>query len=87
MDLYSQISADDLYGDMKLVYDVCGIESVQKLLRALSGVQIYIPKISSFDNFILDFMRKNKNKSIKQIATELKVSEQHIRNVIKRNKK
>lgn len=86
MDIYNQIKEDDLYGDMRLVNDVCGIEAVQKLLRGLSGVQIYIPKISSFDRFILDYLKKNSGKSLKQVANELKVSEQHIRNVMKRNR-
>ncbi len=86
MDIYNQINESDLNGDMKLISAVCGIESTRKLLRELGGIQIYIPKLTRLDEFMWDYISSNSEKTKKEIAGELKVSEQHIRNLIKRMK-
>lgn len=87
MDIYNLINESDLNGDMKLISNVCGIESTRKLLRELGGIQIYIPKITRLEEFMWEYIKSNSAKSLKEIAGELKVSEQHIRNLRKRNKK
>ena len=87
MDVYGQIEYEDLTYELKLMADACGIETVQKLLRHLGGMSFYLPKLSRLDNFIMKYLSQNKSKSLKEIAKDLKVSEQFLRMFRKRNSK
>lgn len=77
MNIYSQVESADLNYDLKLIADICGIDTIRLLLQELSGLRIYIPRLSALDKFLMRYIDDNKEKSIKQIARELKISEQH----------
>jgi len=47
----------------------------------------YVPKLSRIDPFMKKYLLENNDKSIKQLALELKVSEQHLKRLIKSYKK
>jgi len=79
IDIYDKISREDLTEELLLISDICGIETVQLLLRHFSGMSFYIPKISRLDGFIIKYLEDNSAKSCKEIANELSVSEQYIR--------
>lgn len=84
MDVYNQIDFDDLTDDLQMMSNACGIETVQSLLRNFGGMSFYIPKLSRLDSFVWKYVKKNSDKTFKQIARELKVSEQFLKTV--RNK-
>lgn len=85
-DIFDRIEREDLTEELLLISDVCGIETVQILLRHYSGLSFYIPKISRFDGFVIRYINENLSKSCKEIANELSVSEQYIR-IKKRSRK
>lgn len=86
IDFYQKISYDDLTPDIRLIADVCGIEAVREILKNLSGLQFYIPKVTGFEKFVLRYIHENKERSIKEIARDLDVTEYYLKNVLKRNK-
>ncbi|MBX3044136.1 MAG: hypothetical protein KIT33_04325 [Candidatus Kapabacteria bacterium] len=84
-DIFSGINYEDLTPDIRLMADACGIEAVRKILMNLNGLQFYIPKITSFEKFVLRYLSENKSKSLKEIARELEVTEYYLKAVKKRN--
>ena len=83
-DVYDHIDIDDLTEDLQLIAEICGMEAIRNLLRHYSGLNIYVPKISRLDRFILKYIGKNRSRPIKQLALELKISEHHLRNLLKK---
>ncbi len=81
-DVFDLITDKDLTPDLKLLSDVCGIETVKTLLRNLNGLSFYIPKISHLDTLVIKYYQLNKDKSYKQIARELGVSEPYLKNLV-----
>lgn len=80
MDILKNIQYDDLTEDLKLIADIGGLEVAIRMIDELNGVTIYIPRISRLTSFIKRYTKENcKNHSIKQIARDLKVSEQLIK--------
>ncbi len=82
-DIFSKIEQSDLTDDLQIIAEVCGIETVRSLLRNCGGMSIYVPKISRLDNFVFRYMKENKEKTFKQIARELGVSEQYIKKLFR----
>lgn len=82
-DVFDCVEAEDLTPDLEMVANVCGIEFVRNLLRNLSGLSFYVPKLSRLESFIGKYMRNNKEKNLKQVAKELLVSEQFLKKLIK----
>lgn len=80
-DIYSQISNEDLTPDLRMIADACGIESVKGLLREFAGMSFYIPKLTRLERFIDKYLKANTEKSLKQIARDLNVSEQYLKNI------
>jgi hypothetical protein len=83
-DIFEMILESDLTPDLKLLNDVCGIETVKNLLRELSGINLYIPKLSHLNSVVRKYMKKHPEKSYKQIAKEIGVSETFLKNLLKR---
>ncbi len=83
-DIYEAISENELTEDLQLISSICGIEAVRQLLRHYSGMSFYVPKISRLDTFIIRYMKQHKDKTIKQLAQELKVSEQFLKSFRKK---
>lgn len=86
MNIYQQIEFEDLSCDLKLLAEVCGIETIRVLLKNLSGLRFYIPRLSNIEKFIVRYIKNNKDKTLKQISCELKISEQHTININKKIK-
>ncbi len=86
-DIFEQIEFEDLTEDLKMLAEACGLDTVRKMLKFFGGLNFYIPKISRLDKFILKYLSQNKEKSQKQIARELNVSEYFLRVLQKRNRK
>lgn len=84
--VFEEIEYEELTEDLKLIADVCGIESVRNMLKELSGTYFYVPKISRLDDFVIKYIKRNNDKSKKEIARSLNVSEQYLRTLIKRKK-
>jgi len=78
LDIFN-IHFNELPTDLQIVADKCGIETAFILLKHLQGTSIYIPRIAKLSNYILRYLKENNNKSVKQVAIELGVSENHIR--------
>jgi hypothetical protein len=51
----SELSLDDLSGDLKEVAQCIGIEPVKKLILNFGGYKIHIPKASSLDSLVEKF--------------------------------
>ena len=84
MNILNEIEYDDLTDDMKMLHDLCGKETVVKLLENFGGLSFYIPKLTSFESLIYRFIRQNIRLSDKKIAVALGVSEQYIKTLKKK---
>ncbi len=78
-DVYEIIQEAELTPDLQIMADLCGIDIVRTLLRTLPGMSFYIPKITRLDSFVRRFISINRDKSRKQIAKELNVSENYLK--------
>ena len=78
------MSCDDLTEDLKLIESVCGMDIVKKLMTDLSGINFYIPKITSLEPLVMRYIKTNSGKSFKQMARELGVSDVYVKSVFKR---
>lgn len=79
-DIFETIEPDDLSPDLRLICDAMGIVVVRDMMRNLGGLSIYVPKITRLDSFIDKYVLNNSSKNYKQLAVELGVSEQYLRN-------
>jgi Mor family transcriptional regulator len=86
VDIYDLITEDDFTSDLKLLSTICGVEITREIIRCLGGINFYIPKITKLDSFVIAYLKNNKQKSIKELAQDLKISEQSVRNVQNRMK-
>lgn len=77
--VFNQIKEEDLTPDLKMISDICGIDTVRILLQHFGGLTFYIPKLTRLDDFIKRYISMYRDKSKKTIAKELGVSEQFIR--------
>lgn len=82
-DIYSKLEVEDLTEDLKLFAMSCGIETVRSLMKNCAGLSIYIPKLARLDRFIMKYIRANSQKSFKEIARDLGVTEQHIKRLFR----
>ncbi len=87
MDVFTKVEINDLTDDLKLIANACGIDTVRMLLRYCAGMSIYIPKIARLERFILRYIKENSEKSFKQIARELGVTEQFVKKLFRQMKK
>lgn len=78
-DIFSIIQEEDLTPDLQMLSETCGLDVVRNILRNFGGLNFYIPKISRLDTFIERYIRENKNKTLKQLAKELNLSERYLR--------
>ncbi len=78
------MASDDLTEDLKLIESVCGMDTVKKLMTDLSGINFYIPKITSLETLVMRYIKTNSGKSFKQMARELGVSDVYVKSVFKR---
>ena len=62
------------------------METVKTILKNISGLNIYIPGIAHLDTLVFKYIKKNPEKTIKQLARELGVSETYIKKIIKKYK-
>ncbi len=81
-DIFDIMSDEDLTPDLKMLKEICGEDTVKKLLRNLGGLSFYIPKITRLDSLVAKYMKNHKEKDCKLIAKELKVSLQYLKKVI-----
>lgn len=77
--VYRDVTAEDMPNeDMRLVADLCGIETAMSLLHNLDGISIYIPK-SGLNTIKQRWIRKNCSKySVKEMAVMLRVTERFV---------
>ena len=80
-DVFDIMTEDDMTPDLKMIKETCGQSTVKTLLRNFGGLSFYIPKISRLDSLVRKYMKKNKDKSYKEIAKELNVSLQYLKKV------
>ncbi|HRP02860.1 MAG TPA: hypothetical protein PLE30_09460 [Candidatus Kapabacteria bacterium] len=82
IDLYQHLLEEDLSNDLKMLSELCGIDCVRLLMKNYSGLQFYIPKISSFRSvFIRIIQNESSSISNKDLASRLDVSEEFIRKI------
>jgi hypothetical protein len=84
-DVFDLITVDDLTGDLAMLSDVIGLENVRKMIKEFNGLTFYIPKIKRLDAFVHRYLEENSNKTPKEIARFLSVSENFVKGLI-RNK-
>ncbi len=80
-DLLANLDYNDLADDMKIVAEVCGMETARILIEKLGGVTIIIPKPLSMARLVDRYILKshNYNKSSRAIALDLCMNEKYIR--------
>jgi len=84
--VYDLLSENDLTTDLKILHNVCGMDTVKIILKNLSGLNFYVPGISHLDSLVIKYMKKYPERTIKQIAFELGVSEPYIKGLKKKTK-
>ena len=84
IDVLDQINEEDLTPDLQMLASVTGIEPIRQLLRNFAGMSFYVPKVSRFDTFIIKYIKKSPDKSLKILALELGVSEQYLKTLKRR---
>ena len=52
INLFESLQSDDLTPDLQMLENLCGIETVRKLIENYSGMYFYIPKVTSLKSFI-----------------------------------
>lgn len=77
-DIFEKIEKSDLTEDLSLIADAMGLEVVRNLMRNLSGLYVYIPRISRLEKFVRRYMEENSEKPFKEIALDLNVSSQYL---------
>ncbi len=82
--VFDLLSENDLTADLKILYNVCGLETVKIMLKNLSGLNFYVPGISHLDTLVLKYMKKYPEKTIKQTAFDLGVSEPYLKSLRKK---
>ncbi len=82
-DVYDYVRESDLTSDLKLIMQSCGIETVKSMLRGLSGLSFYIPKITRLEDLVFRYYKENSEKSLKQVARDLGVSDAYLKKVIR----
>lgn len=80
---YDLLIFEDLNSDLKMAANACGIDNVRCLLKNFNRMSLYFPTFSYFRECIIRYIRENPDKSIKEIALDLDISEQYIKNLIK----
>lgn len=78
------MTSADLTPDLQLLADVLGMDTVKKILVNFSGINFYIPKISRLDSLVGKYMDINNTKSYNEIAKELNVSAQYLKNLVRK---
>ncbi len=78
-DAYDMMTLDDLTPDMQILEEMIGLDVLRSILRHYGGLTFYIPKITRFDSLIKKYIRQFPDKSRKQLARELNVSEQYLK--------
>jgi len=71
-----------LEGDLGLVYQLCGKETALRLLEHMAGLNIYVSGKTIKKLQRLYIKKYYNGNNIKKIASELKVSERYVYNVI-----
>lgn len=87
MNLWDEITPDDFKDDaMALLVDLVGLEQAKKIVVALGGDNIYVPKVESV-------IRMARNRRIykeftgfnqKELATKYNLTPRHIRGIVDR---
>lgn len=85
-DVYEMMMPEDVDGDLEMLLNVCGIDALRKILRGMAGISLYIPRITRLESLVLKYIKCNPERSFKQIASDLNVSDAYIRKVLKRNR-
>ncbi len=80
------LELEDLTPDFQMLANICGLETAKTIIKNFSGFSFYIPKVTCFSKLMEKYIAEKKSQTTKQIARELGVSEQHIRNIKKRIK-
>ncbi|ROL61548.1 hypothetical protein D9V86_05190 [Bacteroidetes/Chlorobi group bacterium ChocPot_Mid] len=84
--IFDLLTESDLTPDLKILLDVCGMETVKLILKNLNGLNIYVPGIAHLDTLVLKYIRKYSDKTTKQLAFELGVSETYLKKLEKKYK-
>ena len=85
-DVFEMVETDDLTADLQIITEICGIETVRKLLKHFAGLNFYIPKLSRLETFVLRYIKLNKSIGFKRMAKDLGVSEYFLRCLEKKYK-
>jgi hypothetical protein len=78
------VTIDDLTPDLQMLAQVCGIDTVKQMLLCFSGINFYVPKISRLESLIEKYMKLNNEKTFNEMARDLNVSAQYLKNLYKR---
>lgn len=84
--IFELLTENDLTPDLKILLDVCGMDTVKIILKKLNGLNLYIPGIAHLDTLVYKYIRKNPDKTTKQLAYELGVSETYLKKLQKKYK-
>lgn len=80
-DALELLNKEELSSDMSMLADIIGMDNIRELIRQMSGLNLYIPKVSSLRTFVKKYIKLNSLKTFKELAKDLTVSEQHVRNI------
>lgn len=74
-----KLEEKDLTPDLQLLSEVVGLPKLEELIKEYGGANFYIPKLSSLDSYVERYIKENRHRTSKELAKDLKVSENFIK--------
>lgn len=78
------LEESDLPEHFRIVSELCGIDLAKTLIERLGGTSISIPKPTRIESIVIKYVKDNKDKCDKRLATELELSERTIKRLTKK---
>jgi hypothetical protein len=80
------LDPEELQGDMAFIRDVTDYDMAVNLIKTCGGLYFNVPKITSFRNVLVGYIRDeyNRGTSIKMITLNLGMNERIVRDIIQK---
>ena len=85
MDLWDEITRDDLDGDIRDVADALGVDATKALLVMFSGGTLYVPKVESVVRAIRDrrIYQASNGENFRELALTYQLTTRQIRVIVR----
>ncbi len=81
MNITDYIQESDLFGDIKELNELLGIETVRTLIKEIPQTRFYVPSALSFKNAVQRFLKDNEHLSKYELCVKLGCSENTLKSL------